>query len=256
MRRPHSMALGAALVVLGSGCQLVTGSYTTDSPGPGPNCAKLAHCCSSLDSTEGPICLSAVEKENESLCSTTLTGLPTGACTGSSSGADGGAPHSDGGGVHPDGSTPPGDAFVPDSLGSKDSPGPADSVVPHDATSNLDGAWTLTGATCEGNPLTLESGTTTTLTFKSGSATEIESVSDGCVVSFQLMSVTVSATDILATQGTIICGSLCSTSDGCTGGTTGALDFPYTLSGGTLGLSESVDTSTCASGIVVFLFTM
>jgi hypothetical protein len=253
--------LMAALLLVASGCQLIAGSYSADgidtpdasatdaTGGPGPNCKRLATCCGSLDQTEGAICLSAVQKENEDLCTATLVGLPAGSCTKT--------PGSDGG-THPEGSTPPGDAKVSDVSMAHDGSGSKDTgtkdVTPDTSNVDLDGTWTLTEITCNGSNLGLGTDTTT-LSFSTGSAEEVDTMADGCVYTLDLTSVTISATDINAGDGTITCSTECTTSDSCGPGDTGAVDLPYTLKGGTLSLSQSEDTSVCSSGVIFFDFT-
>jgi hypothetical protein len=255
----------AALVVLASGCQLIAGTFTAGTEdkadasdaddGLGPICKKLAACCSSLDNSEGSVCLSAVQKENEDLCAATMTGLPAGACMTT--------PGSDGG-TRPDGVAPQGDAKTPDgpvqhdAPGSKDVIGPMD-VVPTDVSSDadvdLDGTWALNEVTCDGSALDV-GGTTLTLTFTTGALDEVETLSDGCVITTDFQFVTISDTTVSSTQGSTTCGTACTTSDDCTAGTFGASDFSYTLSSGTLGISESADTTECSSGTIILDFTM
>jgi hypothetical protein len=260
-RRLGWNAYGAVLVLVASGCQLITGSYTADGidaggdagktgdatpPGLGPNCMELARCCGSLDSAQSMVCLSAVGKEDESVCAATLTGFSS-ACMKA---PDGGSPD----GTRPDG--PSGDGVASDVvMNHHDGSGSKDVSVPSDAAIALEGTWTLTEVTCEGTPLTLAGGTTT-LTFSTGSVTELENLTDGCVITIDLTSVSISKTDINAAAGTVACGTECTTDDDCTAGDTGSVDLPYTLSGGTLQISQSADTTECSSGTVVFVFTM
>jgi hypothetical protein len=250
----------AALVLLASGCQLIAGTFTagTDDKadasdaddGLGPICTKLAACCASLDNSEGTLCLSAVQKENEDLCAATMTGLPAGACT-TTPGPDGG--------THPEGAPPSGDAKTSDGSTQHDAPGSKDVTGPMDVAPDsevdLDGTWTLNEVTCDGSALST-GGTTLTLTFTTGDLDEGETLSDGCVITTDFQFVTISDTTVSSTQGSTTCGTACTTSDDCTAGTFGASDFSYTLSSGTLGISETVDTTECSSGTIILDFTM
>jgi hypothetical protein len=222
-------AVAAAVVLVGSGCQAITGSFTVQ-PGPGTVCASLLACCASLSGSENATCASTAAQEDEQLCAALEVSLGS-ACTPSSLHLDAGGPVPDAQ-VHSDGAVQHVDTGAP---------------------ADLNGTWTLTGITCEGSGLTLDG--TTTLTFETGAAQEAENLSDGCVRDESFSPVTISSTTITATDSTVTCSSSCTTSD-CTAGSTGGASFPYTLSAGTLTLSESVPTTTCASGTILFNFSM
>jgi hypothetical protein len=142
-----------------------------------------------------------------------------------------------------------------------------DAQVHHDATidappsqdvtqpgGELDGAWTLGSITCEGAAVSM-GGATTTLTFSTGDVKEVETLSDGCVETIDLGDCAISATTITSTSGSIQCSSSCTTTDDCTAGAATPITLPYTLSGGTLSLSESNSTA-CSSGTLEFNFQM
>jgi hypothetical protein len=286
MRRLGSFgAAAAAFVLVASGCQVITGSYTVSSLGP--VCTSLASCCPSLQANDETTCTQAVATENEEECGAVQDVLPANACSPSVKGKDAGR-DAGGGGII---------ILLPDAHAPHDGGGiiilpPLDASKPHDATSSQDvvihdevtttnhdsgqggghdaghdsgsggpppdlsGPWTLGGATCNGAQLGLDVGSTTTLTFETGSAQEVETLSDGCVITENIAPDSISDTQITSTAGSVECSSACTSADGCTAGSTGAIDLPFTLSGGTLAISETVDTSECSSGSILFNFQM
>jgi hypothetical protein len=170
--------------------------------------------------------------------------------------------HNDGGSPSSDGSTPQTDSMSSgqDVATGKDVATSKDVFVGSDTshedvstTDPLNGSWTLTGAQCQGGE-TLSLSGSVTLTFSGKSVREIETLTDDCVVTETLNPATVSSTDITATDGTVGCGADC-TSDDCTGGDTGAVDMPYTLSGGTLTITQPDSSGTCSSGYIEFFWT-
>ena len=229
----RALGLTTVFVVVGSGCQVITGSYTVQTVGP--VCAGLIVCCASLDVAESQVCLPAITSGDENLCAAVRTTLPPNACTlGVTSDA--------------------GILFLDGAQGHPDAVARQDVLAPHDAASPpvVTGTWTLTSLTCEGQGLTLNG--TTTFSIATSSAQEVESLTDGCVVTENLAPVSISDTAITSTAGTVGCGASCSAAE-CSAGSTGSVNLPYTLSGGTLNISETVPTTTCASGTLLFTFT-
>ena len=276
----------ATFLLVASGCQVITGSYTVSSLGP--DCTALSSCCPLLSASDESTCTQAVATEDETACGAVQSVLPANACSPSVKGKDAG-----GGGIIillPDGSKPrEGGIVLPPLDASKphDAKGSTDVVVHDDVTTtnqdsgqggddagddagedagddagsggnppDLTGTWTLGGATCNGAQLGLDVGSTTTLTFETGSAQEVETLSDGCVITENIAPDSISDTQITSTAGSVECSSACTSADGCTAGSTGAIDLPFTLSGGTLAISETVDTSECSSGSILFNFQM
>jgi hypothetical protein len=140
---------------------------------------------------------------------------------------------------------------------------PSDATVPHDAPASQDvtqggglaGTWTLASITCDGTALSMGD-ITTTITFSSGDVKEVETFSsDGCVETIDLGDCAITSTTITSPSGSTACSTSCTTADGCTVGAAAPIALPYTLSGGTLSLSESNSTS-CSSGTIEFNFQM
>jgi hypothetical protein len=227
-------AFGAAFVLVAPGCQVITGTYTVDSIGPA--CTSLAACCVFLPTGQNTTCLSVVSSEQESLCAELRVNLPVTACMPQTSDAGITFPDAQ---VHHDGTLPPGDA-----------------VVPHDAPGGgLEGTWTLASITCLGQPISMGD-ITTTITFSPGDVKEVETFSsDGCVETIDLGDCAITSTTITSPSGSTACSTSCNAADGCTVGTAPSNVLPYTLSGGTLSLSESNSTS-CSSGTIEFNFQM
>jgi hypothetical protein len=232
-RAISSAALAGAFLLVGSGCQAITGSFTVNTLGP--VCTSLAICCGSLSASESQLCLAAVTSEDETSCATIQVSLPTNACA-HTPGADASLILPDAQ-SHADVAVPQHDASVPSS----------------DASPDLMGTWTQASSTCAGQTLTPDG--TVRLTFTTGSAQDIDDLSDGCVLTETLSPLTISKTTITASTVTETCSESCATSD-CNPGTSGAITLPYTLTGGTLTLSETVATTSCASGTILLNFSM
>jgi len=231
-----------AVLLVAPGCQLITGTFTAGSS-LGPACTSLEACCPFLPSTEGTTCLAALTSGSESGCLAILTAVASTCAAGEMH--DGGTSHDTGVIILPH----------MDASGQHDvTVGPVDTG--HDAGSpGLSGTWTLTDITCEGATVTLTPGDTTSLSFTTGLVQEVIDLSDGCVETTDLEPATVTATTISASGGSNSCGSSCTVADGCTAGATSSTDLPYTLSGGTLQITVTVATTTCAAGTETFTFT-
>jgi hypothetical protein len=260
----------AASVLVASGCQLITGSFSAGGTGTvGPICTLLEKCCAAVAGTsQESACLQAVLSQDETACAALQSVLPRGCANG---GQDGGIVTFPDTGVRHDGFTV-GDTSVGHDghVGSHDAPvvhhdavGPDDVFVsPTDSGSDapppdLDGTWTLTSATCvDGSALMLASGTTTTITFTTGTAEQDDTLADGCDLSTNFGQVTITSTEITSMNGEDSCGSSCTSADDCTGGATGTFSLPYTLSDGMLNLTQTIDTTTCPSGMVIVTYEM
>jgi hypothetical protein len=260
----------AASVLIASGCQLITGSFSAGGTGTlGPICTLLEKCCAVVAGTsqEAP-CLQAVLTQEDTVCAALQSTLPRGCANGTGDGGvltfpDSGVRHDgftfgdtsvghdghvgshDAPVVHHD-AVGPNDVFVPPTDGGSDAPPP-----------DLDGTWTLTAATCVGgSAISLASGTTTTVTFSTGAAEQEIVLSDGCDLSLDFGQVTITSTEITSMNGEESCGSSCTSTDDCTGGALETFSLPYTVSDGMLNLTQTVDTTTCSSGSAIFTYTM
>jgi hypothetical protein len=256
----------AASVLVASGCQLITGSFSAGGTGTlGPVCTLLGKCCPAAGTGE-EACVQAVISQDETVCAALMSTLPIGCANGSH---DGGLLTFPDTGVHHDAFTPGDTSIGHDGhVGSLDSPvvhhdaaGPSDVFTPPtDSTTpppDLDGTWTLTAAACvDGSALTLDTTSTTTLTFTTGTAQQDDILSDGCDLGLSFGQVTITATEITSMNGEDTCGTSCTSTDGCTAGATGTFSLPYTLSSGDLNLTQTIDTTTCSSGMVVVTYTM
>jgi hypothetical protein len=276
MRRWTSRgATMGALFLSFAGCQLVTGTFDVDgkpdsgSGSLGTNCTDVAACCTVLTGSLATQCKADVELKSEQVCAAFLQNAMCSITT-----------HRDGGSPQTDGSMPQTDGSMPqmDSMGSgqdvfeakdvstgkdasvaKDVSTGKDVFVGHDSshdsptTDPLDGTWNLTGAQCQAGE-TLSIVGTVTLTFSGKNVEEVDTLTDGCVVTENLDPATVTSSDITATAGSISCGVSCTSSD-CTAGTTGASDMPYTLSGSTLTITLPDSTGTCVSGFIEYFWT-
>jgi hypothetical protein len=224
-RALSAAALAGAIVLLGPGCQAITGSYTVNTLGP--VCTGLAVCCGLLSASESQLCLAAVTSEDETSCATVQVSLGS-ACTH--------APGVDA------------SLMLPDAQSHADVSGPSG-----DASPDLMGTWTQTSSTCNGNPLTQDG--TVTLTFTTGSAQDVDDLTDGCVLTETLSPLTVTKTSITASAVTETCSESCAPAD-CDPGTSSAITLPYTLTDGTLTLTETGATTSCASGTTLLNFKM
>jgi hypothetical protein len=243
----------AALLFSVAGCQLITGSYDVDSKADsgsgkgalGPMCTDVAACCSHLTAAQATQCSADVELKNEEVCAAFLEDTMCSSTTPK----DGGSPQTDG-------STPQTDSMGP---GPDVQPGKDVFVAPDTShedvstTDPLDGTWTLTGAQCQGGE-TLSVNGTVTLTFSGASVRQLDTLTDGCLITETLNPATVTSSDITAPDGSVSCGVEC-TADDCTGGDTGSVEEPYTLSGGTLTITLGDTTGTCSSGYIEFFWT-
>jgi hypothetical protein len=261
MRRSISRgAMGFAFVVVLAGCQLLTGTYSAGSSSG--SCSALASCCSSLSGTNAAACQTYVAEDEDQVCAAYLQAecsikLDGGSDTGiqqhdSSPGPDGPVAHPDANGGH--------DAFQ-----SHDVSQGHDHFVGHDTSAAndtgkdtsmpdlLDGTWSLSDIQCDGESDGVDG--SATLTFSGSNVTETDTTTDGCAVTLSVSSASVSETDITADDGSVSCGSACTASDDCTGGETGTIDWPYTLSSGTLTLNLPDSSGSCDTGTLSYIWT-
>jgi hypothetical protein len=223
----------AALVLVATGCQLITGTYSVDAP-LGPDCAELALCCGALGAVQQATCLSAATSQDESVCAAVRLTVPSSACT-------------IGGGGTPDA----GMISLPEASTHHDS------STGHDGSSGgLTGEWKLTNATCGEVSLGVPAGTSETLSFSASSEQQIQTLADGCVRSVTYAPLTISPVGITAPSSSVVCGGSTCTASDCVAGTSGGEDLPYTLSGTTLSIFAPITTSTCESGTLTLIFAM
>jgi len=213
-------------------CQLFTGTYNADGGTLGPSCTAVAICCPSLTGNAATACLTYAELEMEPICTAFLQTFPNGVCA---------AQHDAGlllffdSGTHVDANS-----SLPRDAG-------------HDSTMSdpLNGTWTLSSIECNGQAVGLNG--TTSITFSGTTVQEVDTLSDGCVITTSLSPATITTSDITSAAGSVSCGAFCTTNDTCAPETTGAASDPYTLLGGVLTIR--LPDSSCSAGTVNYLWT-
>jgi hypothetical protein len=272
MKRTISrVAIVGAFMAALAGCQLITGTYNAGGITSGTSCSAVALCCYSLTGSQATTCELYAQSADEATCAAFLLQGTCGVTTSHDGGVVDAGAKNDGTAPGTDGSTPGMDANGQDVLQSSDaSPSidvfqgsdafvGSDSAPPFDAGQDtsmpvsLDGTtWTLSDVQCQGSSVGVDG--SSSLTFSGTTVTETDSLSDGCVIQTTLSPATISATDIATSGGNVACGASCTTNDSCFAGDPGAVDEPYTLSGGTLTITQPDNTGTCSSGTLTYLW--